>query len=280
MTYHRNPTDIPNGFEASAPDTVEWPSHPIARQLARGLPWLKMHMQAQTKPRKILQAMNLLKTLATEIYKVELAFIGQIMTYLLRRDTSWQARVKHDLGGDKVMQKWWRRFERVQSGEVPQKRVLSEHQRNMAYDANRNVNPKAANGPITDNEGLFRLAPITGGHRKTTVPRYRPYRATKPTSVFQPIQITPEDLGFTNPAVSESCESEAPSDRPESTLKAWFEQQTVLIQTAINTLSQTGRRVDAHLFQDWLAHLHDKQCPHIGLRGRATLIMPDAFPRE
>lgn len=127
MTYDPNLSDVSDSFEAPAPETVEWPSHPIAQQIARGLPWLTMHMQAQTKPRKIMQAMTLLKNLATEIYKVELAFIGQIMIYLLRRDPDWQARVKWDLGGDAAMRKWWRRFVKAQRGEVPQKRDPSDH---------------------------------------------------------------------------------------------------------------------------------------------------------
>lgn len=281
MTYDVNSPDIPDNFEAPSPKTVEWPSHPIAQQVARGLPWLKMHMNAQTKPRKIIETMNLLKRLATEIYKVELAFIGQIMVYLLRRDTDWQSRVKSDLGGDKTMRKWWRRFERVQSGTAPKKRDLSEHQRNMTYDYARNVCANAGKGPTTDHDGLFRLALIIGGQKEAKATTYRPDRASKPTPVFKPIHITPTDLGFDNPARPDSgfrwnarCEvGFQSSNGPESKLQTWLEEQASLIQHAINILRQTGRRLDAHLFQNWLGHLHDELAPYLRLDGRATLQM-------
>lgn len=275
MTYDRNPTDIPDSFHAPAPDSPAWPSHPIAQQIARGLPWLKMYMQAQTKPREIIGAMNLLKRLATEIYKVELAFIGQVLIYLLRRDADWQARVKWDLGGDKAMRKWWRRFEQAQNGEVPQKKTLSEHQRNMSHDCARNI----SRGPITDHDGLFRLAPITGGHREVKGSHYRPYRAAKPTPVFQPIQITPSDLGFENPTYKRGEGRPLQGKRVERKLPFWLEQQNALIRSAIATLAQSGRRLDAHLFQDWLGHLHDGLLSYVKLGGRMTLL-PDIVPLE
>lgn len=261
MTYDVNPSDISDSFEPAAPEQVRWPSHPIAQQLSRGLPWLKMYMQSQTKPRKIIETMSLLKCLATEIYKVELAFIAQIMVYLLRRDAHWQIRVKHELGGDKAMRKWWRRFERVQSGELAQTRELSEHQRNMSHDYTRSV----SRGPITDYDGLFRLAPITGCHKDANEPSFRPYRVTKPTPVFQPIHITPADLGVENPAIKPSGEATGPSFTP--------------FHETIRILTQTGRRLDAYLFQDWLAHLHDNLMVYLRLGGRAT-VRPDTLPLE
>lgn len=339
MTYDRNPTDIPDRFDAPAPEQVQWPSHPIAQQIARGLPWLKMHMQAQTKPRKIIRAMNVLKKLATEIYKVELTFIGQIMVYLLRRDADWQARVKHDLGGDKAMRKWWRRFERVQSGEVPQKKERSAHQQSRSYDYAQHASTSVSRGPTTDNDGLFRLSPITGGHREIRARHDRPYRASKPTPIFQPIQIIPADLGFDNPSVFQSDESAAlsrppliptkvgiqrpnqgredthpqemsnqshpqtfcssepveldssfrwnergegcskPTNEAEAKLQAWLKSQEILIHDAIATLFQKGRRLDAHLFQDWIADLHDQLSLWVKLSGRAA-IRSDIIQRE
>lgn len=151
----------------------------------------------------------------------------------------------------------------------------------MSRDCTRNISPNVGNGPITDNDGLFRLAPIKGAHNEMKAPRYQPYRASKPTPVFQPIQITPEDLGFDNPAEDQLLESIRPrcANDAEGKLQVWFRSQDSLICDAIETLTRTGRGLDAYLFQDWLAHLHDGLKPYLRLEGRAKLA-PQIIPLE
>lgn len=212
-----------------------WPESEQARLLKSLIPSVIMMLHHVGFKRLRGRLIAQIKCLAEEIYACERHFFERVVLGLLRRTPAWQARVRRDLGGDKVMDRWQVRYDKRFDFVPARDEAVDPYAWSDESDVSQSIRPR------TDKDGLFRLAAIHCPNRETSVPRPSmpsPYSRLVPDMArFRAIEVTPTDIsGATY------------DDAPDAEVRA-----------AIEYLIVTGRTDAAQLYE-W--HSHHYQAFH------------------